>query len=212
MNGERGFSVLELLVVIAVIAISTGIILPVINGMKPALRLDGAVSQFQGDLMWTRMQAISKNDEFRITYDTPHHCPDNANVPSCDKDYRSGDVDGDGDIDANDEVLHYYTIWVDDDDDGVLDAGAETDNAIIKDLHTSYFDVIYESTGVGSDLVFTPRGNIDGGPITITLKSPNPNYPDEDSANRFMTRTIKINPSGRIKASKVRDYDNAYSP
>lgn len=208
MNDERGFSVLELLVVLGVIAISAGIILPVINGMKPVLRLDGAVSQLQGDLMWTRLQAISKNVEYRITYDTPHHC---NNTPLCGKDYRSGDVDGDGDIDANDEVLHYYTIWVDDDGNGVLDAGIETNNAIIKDLHTSYFDVIYEFTGGGNDLVFSPRGNASNS-TTFTLKSPNPNYPDEDSVNRFMTRTISINRSGRIKASKVRGYSNAYSP
>lgn len=68
MNDERGFSLLELLVVLGIIAIATAIIYPVLSSMKPMLRLDGAVSQMQGDLMRARMQAISRNEKFGINF------------------------------------------------------------------------------------------------------------------------------------------------
>ena len=186
------------MVVFGIIAISAGIIIPVYNTMKPKLRLNGAVSQMQGDLMWARMQAISQNKDFRIKYDTPHHCPDAGSDPPCGNDYRCGDVDGDNDIDAFDTIMHHYTIWGDVDGDGVLDAGTETNNAIIKDLQTNYFDVFYSSSNA-NNLKFTPRGTASNW-TTLTIKNPNPNYPDE-SHEPFGSETIKISSAGRIKAN-----------
>ena len=160
IKDERGFSTIELMVVLGIIAVLAGITIPVFNSMRPAMRLNGAVSQMQGDLMWARMQAISQNNDFRIVY-------------------------------VND---HQYRIWDDDDSDK---AGSETEVTYIKDLQTSYSDVTYSSSNA-NNLIFTPRGTASGW-TTLTIKNPNPNYPDQ-SPDQFNSKTITISSSGRIKA------------
>ncbi|OOP57816.1 MAG: hypothetical protein AYP45_01415 [Candidatus Brocadia carolinensis] len=69
---QEGFSLIEMLVALFIIAILAGITIPVYIGMKPSIRLSGATRQIMGDLMWARMQAISQNNEFRIIYDNNH--------------------------------------------------------------------------------------------------------------------------------------------
>ncbi|NUO08118.1 MAG: GspH/FimT family pseudopilin [Candidatus Brocadia sp.] len=68
MDNQRGFSLIEMIVVVAILAISTGIAIPVYIAMKPSIRLNGATRQIMGDLMWARMQAISQNNEFKVFF------------------------------------------------------------------------------------------------------------------------------------------------
>lgn len=68
MQNQKGFSLIEMIVVAAIIAISTGVAIPVYIGMKPSIRLNGATRQIMGDLMWARMQAISQNNEFKVFF------------------------------------------------------------------------------------------------------------------------------------------------
>ncbi|GAN31670.1 MAG: type II secretion system protein GspH [Candidatus Brocadia sp. AMX2] len=72
MHNQKGFSLIEMVIAVAIIAILTGIAVPVYVSMKPSLWLSGATRQIMGDLMWARMQAISQNNEFRIIYDNNH--------------------------------------------------------------------------------------------------------------------------------------------
>lgn len=69
MTNQKGFSLIEMVIVMFVISILAGITVSVYVGMKPSIRLSGATRQIIGDLMWARMQAISQNNEFRIIYD-----------------------------------------------------------------------------------------------------------------------------------------------
>ncbi|MBE7545862.1 type II secretion system protein [uncultured Candidatus Kuenenia sp.] len=68
MQNQKGFSLIELIVVMAIMGIATGIAVPVYNNMKPQIRLNGAARQVMGDLMWARMQAVSQNNRYRIIF------------------------------------------------------------------------------------------------------------------------------------------------
>lgn len=85
---QKGFTLIEMIVAVAIIATLTGIAIPVYIGMKPSIRLSGATRQIIGDLMWARMQAISQNNEFKIFF------LDNHRYTILDDD------DGDGIIDS----------------------------------------------------------------------------------------------------------------
>lgn len=93
MRNQRGFSLIEIVIVLAVTAILTGVSIPVYVGMKPVIRLSGATRQLMEDLMWARMQAINQNNQFRIIYDSNHE-------------YRIWDDDNnDGTIDATESKI-----------------------------------------------------------------------------------------------------------
>ncbi|KKO19984.1 MAG: hypothetical protein DCC43_14720 [Candidatus Brocadia sp.] len=72
MNSQKGFSLLEMIIVLAIISVLAGTTISVYITMKPVLRLSGATRQIMGDLMWARMQAISQNNEFKIIYNNNH--------------------------------------------------------------------------------------------------------------------------------------------
>jgi len=104
MHNQKGFSLIELIVVITIIAIAVGIIIPVYSSMKPKLRLNGAARQIQGDLMRAKMQAISQNNKFRIIYVDDHQ------YKILDDDDDSGDVNGNESIVTKDIQTNYYDV------------------------------------------------------------------------------------------------------
>lgn len=68
MYNQKGISLIEMIVAVAIIAISAGIAIPVYTSMKPSIWLSGATRQITGDLMWARMQAVSQNNQFKIFF------------------------------------------------------------------------------------------------------------------------------------------------
>ncbi len=63
---SEGFTLLEIIIVIAIAGILAAIAVPSLVNQLPRYRLSGAARQVMGDLMWARMQAVSEKNEFRI--------------------------------------------------------------------------------------------------------------------------------------------------
>lgn len=98
---QKGFSLIEMIVAVAIIAILTGIAIPVYIGMKPSIRLSGATRQTMGDLMWARMQAISQNNEFKIFF------LDNHRYTILDDDNNDGTIDS-GELTVTKDIHDEY--------------------------------------------------------------------------------------------------------
>jgi len=65
---ESGFTLIEMMVVIAVLAIIASIAIPAFMTLLPGMRLNGAARQVMGDLMAARMKAVKENNNFRVHY------------------------------------------------------------------------------------------------------------------------------------------------
>ena len=72
MRQVRGFTTVELMIVIAIFGILAAVAIPGFVSQMPRYRLNGAARQVMGDLMWARMQAVSQNNEFKIFFLSNH--------------------------------------------------------------------------------------------------------------------------------------------
>jgi type IV fimbrial biogenesis protein FimT len=195
MYNQKGFSLLELIVVVGIVAVVTGILLPVYFSMKPTIRVNGAARQIQGDFMWARMRAVSENNDYVIIF-------------------------GSAGPDLSNDTYYIY-----DDDNGDFDDPAITDtNELVKTVVISdeYKDVGYGYTAdnetnnqtllTGDPVTFQPKSNIrwfkfnpngrsnKNGSIYLIL--------DEDETNgiKDRSRAITVLLTGRIK---IYDYSAA---
>lgn len=67
-NDKRGFSLLEMLIVVAMISILTAVATTSIKDNLPQYRLSGAARRVMTDLMLARMTAVSKNTDQSVTF------------------------------------------------------------------------------------------------------------------------------------------------
>ena len=65
---QAGFTLVELMIAIAVVAILGAIAVPNILGELPKFRLNGATQQVLGDLMAARMRAVSQNKKVKVIF------------------------------------------------------------------------------------------------------------------------------------------------
>lgn len=68
----QGFTLMELVIVIAIMAILAAIAAPNYTSFMAQRRLNGAARQIMSDLMHARMQAVNQNNEFKITFVNSH--------------------------------------------------------------------------------------------------------------------------------------------
>ncbi len=90
---ESGFTLVELIIVMAIFGILTAIAIPNFISIMPKYRLNGAARQVMGDLMAARMKAVSLNKKVKVFFFNDHQ------YKVCDDANNNGEVsDGEGDV------------------------------------------------------------------------------------------------------------------
>ena len=73
MRQNEGFTLMEMMTVIAIIAIVAGIVLPNFIGWLPRYRLRSGAEDIQSTLQLARLGAIKQNTSSTVTFDTANH-------------------------------------------------------------------------------------------------------------------------------------------
>ena len=105
MRKDCGFTLIELIIVIAIIAVFAGIAVPNFLSYMPKSRLNGAARQVMGDLMAARMKAVKLNHRVKVFFYSDHQ------YKICDDDDNNGTVvDGEGDVQLRDIQNEYSDV------------------------------------------------------------------------------------------------------
>ncbi len=108
MQKTSGFSLMELMVTIAIISILSGIAIPNIISWVPKFRLGGAFRDVLDVLQGTRVQAVRDNASYALTFDTG-----NATYTSFQDDGGGTPANADnGVLDGGERVLAQVTMPV----------------------------------------------------------------------------------------------------
>ena len=139
---QSGFTLLEMMIVIGLLSILTGIAVPNFLSYLPKHRLNGAARQLMGDLMAARMQAIKLNHRARVFFYSNHE------YKICDDADNNGIVTAEeGDVQLRDIQNEYFDVTFDSSDppDPVFSSRGTATNVTItlqnssgsKDITTS---------------------------------------------------------------------------
>jgi type IV fimbrial biogenesis protein FimT len=71
-KNQNGFTLMELILVVAVMGIVAAIAIPSFMSFLPGMRVNGAARQVMSDLMDARMEAVKQNHEFKVFFLNNH--------------------------------------------------------------------------------------------------------------------------------------------
>ena len=104
-NKQSGFTLIELIVIIAIVAVFAAIAVPNFLSYMPKHRLNGAARQVMGDLMAARMKAVKLNHRVKVFFYSNHQ------YKICDDANNNGTVvDGEGDVQLRDIQNEYSDV------------------------------------------------------------------------------------------------------
>ena len=73
MRRNEGYTLIEIMTVLAIIGILAGIIIPNVIGWLPNYRLRSGAEEIQSTLQLARLGAIKQNTSSTVTFDTANH-------------------------------------------------------------------------------------------------------------------------------------------
>jgi type IV fimbrial biogenesis protein FimT len=68
MHKNSGFTIMELMIIIAIIAVLTAIALPNMIGWRSGTKLQGAVENLRGDLQRAKLKAVQENEFVTVLF------------------------------------------------------------------------------------------------------------------------------------------------
>ena len=147
-TARAGFTVIELMVTIAILAILLGIAAPSLGRFIKDVRLAGQANDLLTDLMLARSEAVKRD----------------VSIAICSK-KNNNDTECGSDPNWHEGCL----LVVDADRDGKRDTA--TSESLLKSEEALHAKSTLKATGAGNkgSITFTPTGVASSGPITLTL-------------------------------------------
>ncbi len=187
MRNKSGFTIVEVLIVIAIMAVLMGIGFPFIMGWLPNFRLRNATRDVHSHLQLARMEAIKKHVNCTVSF------------VSFTGDAASGNKLAGGTING-------YEIYLDADNDGQYDAGTDTWLKGVNVIHPTNASKSAYSNDVTIGANFTNNGLGEpsiifrtNGLLSTSLGLPNGTVTLTRSDDASTSRTVVVNVAGRIR-------------
>jgi len=108
MDRTAGFTLMEMIVVVAVFSILAAIAIPSFMSLLPGMRLNGAARQVLSDLMTARMKAVKLNQRTKVFFDNSYRyriCDDADNNDTV--------TSGEGDVEDKSIQANYQDVSFD---------------------------------------------------------------------------------------------------